>query len=292
MKRSLVILLLMILSFNNLKAAQTTSIDEVLSYIQSLDALRNKRHYPDIPPFSEKEYREVLQGGCIVKKWEVGSGTGEKAGAIMKVMNLPAWKMWAIIVDRAHYKFIIPGMKESIILKRGLASTVSYHYIDAPIPFVKDRHQVLVSTTNMALWKRSEGKVMEYYWKKSPNTPELIEKGIREGLIQQVSRKEANEAVIVRHNEGSWFLIPLPNGKTLIEGYTIVDPGGNLSKTPSQFLQTESSLKDTINLMEKWGLEELDKHLKGSHEKILSPDGEFIEPVRLISVFGKSQGNP
>lgn len=265
-------------------AGTAASIDEMLSYIQSLDTVRSKRVYQNIPLFSKEEYRRTLGGECVIKRWEVEDG--EKAGGLIKVMDLPAWKVWTIIVDRSHYKSIFPEMKESAILKRVEASTVSYHYIDVPIPFVADRQQVLVSTTNTELWEKSGGKMAEYYWRQDDSALELIGTGVKQRLIQEVSPGKIKEAVVVKKNEGAWLLIPLPDGRTLVEGYAISDPGGSIPKSLVDLLKPTDSLKDTINLMERWGLEELDDHLKDNHEKILAPTGKFVDPDQLVPLFG------
>ncbi|MBU1967571.1 hypothetical protein KKH50_04785, partial [Patescibacteria group bacterium] len=154
--------ILILLSFAT-SAGTAASTDKFLSYIQSLDTFRSKRVYQNISLFSKEEYQRALAGECIIKRWEIKDG--EKAGGLVRVMDLPVWKVWTIIVDRSHYKSIFPEMKESAILKRVEASTVSYHYIDVPIPFVADRQQVLVSTTNTELWEKSGGKMAEYYWR-------------------------------------------------------------------------------------------------------------------------------
>jgi hypothetical protein len=259
--------------------AQATD-DAVVDYILSLKSFRADRHYPNIPEYSKEDYQKALKTGeGIVHTKDDPSVQGEKMATFLQIVNVPVWKLWATFVDRNDYEQFTENMKESINLETGPNRLVTYNYLDIPVPLVTDRYQVLESGSNTKLFEASSGKMWEYYWNISPNAQIYFKQALDQNKLGKVSKKDAQDATLMARNDSCWLLVPLPNGKTLMEAFSQNNPGGSLPKGLAQSMAGDA-LQKTLKSMMKWIGANFDKHF-ATHEKILSPKGDFVDASEI-----------
>ena len=251
--------------------SQNVQADNMMDYLKTLEPFRKMRHPEQIPLFTEQEYREALLGDSIFRIGDA-SEKGDKFALVLKRVKVPIWKFWATIIDRSHYSVFRPNVKESLILSQTDSFFVTYLYIGVPFPFFSDRHQVLDCFANKKIYEASGGKMWEHYWTMDPNASSLIKE----------FKKDGRGAKEILRNDGSWLLIALPDGTTLIEVYSVNNPGGGIPPSAIK-LAAGGKLESAIMDFEELAKTNLNKHFSSLHKPVLTPTEAFVYPMELES---------
>lgn len=199
--------------------------------------LRAKRVTDDAPPVTPEAYAAAARGEVFTTLQAVPGHKAKKALGVA-VADVPIERFWAAINDesskvewtRLDYLEILEGenCRDNRMVMQFL-----------PVTMVSDRWWVLRQDMNEELMAASEGRVREVRWssvKEYPTTPTAkvwMEKGIP-----------------IAYTHGSWFLVELDSGHTLIEYYTWTDPGGAIpAGIASSF--ASGTIADTIETMSR-----------------------------------------
>ncbi len=215
--------------------ASAGPVDDALAAAAPHRALRTLSGLPAIP---QSAYAQVEAGG-------VATGVQDTGGALKRVwgvgiLPVSAAKLAAAISDDERKPQYTDLAKAVILSGRPCASgRVVLQYLD--VSLVSDRWWVVEQRVNTAIAAASGGKVRELTWAAvddpvSRLTPELA--AYVEGAVQ------------VPSTEGSWFLVDLGDGRTLVEYVQSSDPGGAVPAGLAASMASRT-IGDTFAAMEK-----------------------------------------
>lgn len=184
--------------------------------------------YTKLKPGKVEVGLEAVEGHAAKKSWGVG------------VVDAPLDRIWAAINDESmhpkHTDLVYAELVEGTACKNGRKV---FQYLDIGVPLVQDRWWITIRTANTKLEEESGGRMRELNWRSSTDANLVTSE---EGMAK------VQEGIPVGFTKGSWFLQSLGPNHTLIEYYTWVDPGGNLSpKMMSWF--AGRSIRNTFEAM-------------------------------------------
>lgn len=276
----------MILTFilaGALPVLSPASDESMVDYVLAQKPFRAMRAHGSSPALTRDEMLDAMSGDLVVKKGDVNQD-GLRFVYAVKAMKIDSISFWLTQIDREHYDDISENIVDSFIMKRLDASLLNYNILEAPL--VSTRHQVLLAEVNTEMYKASDGKVWEHYWNIVTDVEARIAEALAMNKLKSLTPDDLKDAVTVAHNQGSWLMIPLPDGRIWTETYSINDPGG---KIPDFIVRRVGGMatKGTSEAYEKWAKEKLPAHVSGAHDTVLSPDGRFMSPAELRKEFGK-----
>jgi len=255
---------------------------EFINHLKSLEKYRAFREQKNAPSFSEEEYKKAFAGETFAKLVPFGP-SGEQMAVGLSIMNLPAYKVWSLVVDRSNYDEFFPDLKEAVIVKKDGTTFSAFHFAKIPFPFIDNRQWVIDCVPNSKIHQESKGQIWEYFWNENPKQKELITAAAENKVISKVSKKAVRKAVTAPKIRGAWIIIPLPDGRTLAEITVLNDPGGSLPKkvvkwfSKGQAADMMDSIEDIIK--NKWDVLFAGK----DREKIVAPDGSIVLPIELAT---------
>lgn len=252
----------------------------ITSYILGLNHLRSLRHQPNAPIPSAENIAAALDGDLVVKKADLND-QGLRYLWVATVLKVDAAKWWMTLIDREDYELISKNILESFVVQRFSDSFLNYNVLKAPL--ISARHQVLMAKVNVPLFNASRGRMWEHYWHLVTDVPQQIKKALQMNKLHDMTREDLEDAVVVKHNSGSWMVIPLPDGRVWVDSYTVNDPGGSI---PGWIVRRVAGIatKGTFKQYETWVREKLDKHFAKPHGELLAPDGTYKSP-KAMRVF-------
>lgn len=260
----IIIVSLLIAASSEIKAL-ALSFSEFQSLFQTIKQYGSNKKLPEI---TQDAYEKIVKGNAIVR---VGKADADnKFAFVVKHADVSIQKLWAVIIDRAHYHIFTKEITESRILDKMNDHFLTYIFIDAPFP-ISDRQQLLDCFANKELFNHSNKKMWEHYWK------------ITEGQEKILARynKNPKKAQLVQKNNGQWILVDYGAHKTLVIAYSINNPGGSVPQSVVGLVAGDK-LESAVNTMISWAQKKFTSHFTKDHEKILAPDETYKSATELL----------
>ena len=198
-KLFLLSIFIILLSSNTVFSLDYKEFNSLYKLIQTNGSNKN------IPQITEEQFKKVMKNESVVSTGN--TGTDDKFAFLVKRAHVPMWKLWAVIIDREHYRVFNKEIKESKILEKSNEYFLTYLFIDSSFG-VKDRHQVLECHANQKLYEASKKRIWEHYFKIHPNQTEQIREAMNNGILK-LSKDTILNAEEITKNNGEWILIDL-----------------------------------------------------------------------------------
>lgn len=192
-----------------LQAALAASTADLLAAAAALRELR----LASVPPPPSSAHAAALRGE-VVTGVEGGEGVRRVWG--VTVLEVPIGAFWAAINDEAGKVRWTPVDHQAMLrgVPCGPQRTV-FQFVEGGA--ISDRWWVLEQRVNLTVAARSGGQVRELVWRSVQDAAPLLDAGVRAW---------ADGGLQIPHTEGSWLLIDLGDGRTLVEYSSRTDPGG------------------------------------------------------------------
>lgn len=218
-------------------ASNDPAVDTAASVATAMTSLRLVEGRPAIPASA---WETAAAGDVAVGVVEVPGVAARKTWGVT-VLEQPIDRVWGAINDeRLQPEYTALSYAE---LVRGAPCSAGRHVLQvlpSGVPGIDDRWWVTVRTPNTRLSTSTGGTARELVWHNAPDGSDVhSEKGM--ALIA--------DATMLGFTKGAWLLVAVDANRTLVEYYTWVDPGGNLS--PSLLASfAGKTLRSTFSQME------------------------------------------
>ncbi|RMF17192.1 MAG: hypothetical protein D6761_04890 [Candidatus Dadabacteria bacterium] len=271
--------LLALLPFTLATAPAAADDAATIEWMHEVAPFRELRDRKDAPVPTDAEIRAALGGEIVARRGEI-PGTSLDYVWAARVLDVDPKLFWLAIIDREHYEQLSDNIVESIITEQQPDRFFSYNVLEAPL--VSTRHQVLECFANRELYEASDGKIWEHYWHRASDVEKRIAEALQSPKLERIGPEDVEKAVIVAHNDGSWMLIPLPDGRLWAETYSANDPGGSI---PDFIVRkvAASSTEKTLKSYEAWTRRQARIHFGAAHPDVLAPDGTWVKPAAFIN---------
>jgi hypothetical protein len=246
----------LLLAFFSLILGASTAFADVQGTVDSLAAFRTKRMAKEAPAIPASAYAKA-EAGELVSGLEGVAGVSAAKGWGVAVFDIPIESVWKALNDEAVFADRLPVSYSEVVAGRPKRDDRHlFQYM--PLPMFDDRWWVTHMRHNGDLYKTSAGKIWELAW--TDETDETRLSPQHKAMI-----KDAQE---VDWTHGSWLLIDLGAGKTLVEYFVWSDPGGSLPPGPASRF-AGGAVKETLAAM---------KALAKEHQQGKAHGGGFVRP--------------
>ena len=244
--------MLIVLSlFSLASASDLSTITEVMSH--RTDRLANGA--PIIPMTA---YETALSGVHVANIARVEGVSAAKAWGVA-IIDQPVETVWMAINDDAVLADYLP-VERSLVVSGSARRAPRRVFEYLSLPIINDRWWMVDVDHNAALFSSTEGLAWEQVWTDATH----------ESLPQTVS-PIASGGIPVHWTHGSWLLIDLPSGRTLVEYYVWIDPGGAIPAS-SATLFASGAVKDTLRAVDTVSAQAS----TWSHSGFVRPDGTAL----------------
>lgn len=241
---------------------------ETLTDAQLVAAVREyQRHAVHALPMPGPQRRKRLLDGHLVKMRLPGA-PGEPIGALAMVVSpLSKAELWIGSSDTDTEA--TPEVTSQHLPTTGDELFRWYGLVDVPKPFT-DRHFLIHTLVNRALFEKTEGRMWGRHWEGVEGGEAMMAARVEAGSVPGVTPERFDKAVWVPLNEGAWFFIGLPDGRTLFGYQARASFGGNVPD-------------GVVNKMIYWGLGRLmgdvladaegaKAHYRAGHDPLPGPE--------------------
>lgn len=225
-------------------------VGELVEDSRSLRAMRTARA-PAEPPTSAYEgaLRKPVSG------FEPVAGTTAKAWGVA-VFELPVEALWMAINDESRMAGRLPVSMSTVVggeVRKAPRRVFEY----MPLPIVSDRWWVVDVEHNAPMYLASKGRLWEASWTDATGTADLT------GRVKEA----AQGGYPVDWTYGSWLLVDLGDGRTVVEYYSWSDPGGSIPAGASRF--AGGAVRQTLAAIAELAAENVGRDRSG----FVRPDG-------------------
>lgn len=236
------------------------SPEEVLAEVRALDAFRSQR-IASAPRIPDIAYTTAASGKAYKTVIAVEGAESGKAYGVW-VSSVPIGPLWKAVNDEPHLVGYIPVTESSVLsgTVRG-SGPVVFQYLEVPVPGVNDRWWATKVRFNPGLYAASGNKLWELAWREDTSV----------SIVGTAWEAKVADATMVAKSQGGWLLIPLSDGRTVMEYYTWANPSGSIPKWVADRLGG-GAVVDTIHGMEKMARE----HIPGCSGRYYYPDGSTM----------------
>lgn len=226
----------------NLAFAATS--DRLLEEVKSVEEARARLVFKDRPTITDEQYLRALDGRIVTglfinKKGKTGQGWG------VTVYPEPVQRIWAALTNEEDMDGKM-SLEHSAVLEgpeHGHGRVV-FQSLDLPRP-LSDRWWVTRVSHGVDAYRASAGKLWEVSW---------VDENKTYSLANTEFAAYGERATPLEWTTGSWLMIPLSNGHTLVEYTVSTDPGGRIPAAfASRFApsQVETAMEELLELVEK-----------------------------------------
>ncbi|MEZ4320695.1 MAG: hypothetical protein R3F61_24655 [Myxococcota bacterium] len=191
----------------------------VLDATQAARALRRA----DAPSISAQAYADALSGRIVTGIESVDGVAVAKAWGLA-VVDTPIEAAWMAINDESRMGGRMP-VSVSEVIGGTPKSTPRRVFEFLPLPIISDRWWVVDMEANAALYAK-EPRMWELAWTDATSEANVAGTAMAE---------QAAQGVPVAWTRGSWLLVDLGDGRTLVEYFSWSDPGGHIPAGASRF---------------------------------------------------------
>ncbi len=244
------------------------------AHMEGLATLLTQREGAALPELTDADYARLAAGKSVIKQQTL-EGTAMLGATVFQVTDVAAWRIWLAICDRDHHEEFMPHIKEGVCLQDHGHFRLVYQYL--ALPGIKDRHWIIRTRTNGALWLSSGRSIWESSWVLDPAADELIGSFLEAGSIENVTPEQVEAAIVTPRNDGCWLLVDLPDGRTYIAYQDLSDIGGNV---PAWLVNElgPSGLESLVDKVAQRG-REIEQHFSDSRPPPRAPDGTEVEQL-------------
>jgi hypothetical protein len=212
----------------------------VIETVEATRTARALRMADGVPAVSRADY-ELAAAGEVATGLLTVEGNPAKKSYGVTVFDVPIERVWAAINDESkHVGNTQLGYAELVKGRPCESGRRVLQYLPIDVPMVADRWWVTIRVTNDKIASASGGRVRELVWSSAPDGSDVT---------SEVGRQHMAAGVMVGFTRGSWYLTALDEGHTLVEYYTWVDPGGDLSPNVMSMFAGRS-MRKTFEQME------------------------------------------
>jgi len=245
-----------------LSSAQAATPSSLLEEIKALEPYRKHLVAENRPDISDQDYLSAL-GGQPVSGIVLHEGIDAGQGWGVRVYDHPVDRVWSSIT----HEEVMDG-KMSLDVSTVLEGPEHAHgrlifqTLDLPRPLT-DRYWVTQVSHGAEAYKRSRGRLWEVSWSDVTKTYSLAK--------TEYASYEKNGTAL-EWTKGAWTLIPLSDGRTVVEYFAWSDPGGYIPPAIAARLAPGQVLKT---------LEEMEQIVREQREgpfpsKAVKPDGSSL----------------
>lgn len=212
----------------------------VLETVEATRSLRALRLAKGVPTVSTADYEAAANGEVATGLLGVDDNPAKKTYGVA-VLAAPIDRLWAAINDETkHVEHTALSYVELVRGRPCESGRRVLQYLDVDVPLIADRWWVTIRETNENIAAKSGGRVRELVWSNAPDGSDVT---------SAVGKSHLESGVMLGFTRGSWYLTAVDERHTLVEYYTWVDPGGDLS--PSMMTMFAGrSIKKTFDQME------------------------------------------
>ena len=214
---------------------------DIAAALEAAAPLRAQRLSTVVPALGPSAYAEAAAGKVAVGIDKV-DGHAARLGWGVGVIDAPIGAVWAGINDETRHGDLLPLSHVELLSGSPCADRRTALMV-LPLPVVADRYWVNENRYATKLATASNGSVRELVWSSVDDPAARV-------------TSEAGTAAIaglvpMTFNRGAWLLIALPEGKTLAEYHSWVDPGGSVPAGAASAFAT-AGIVDTFKAMETY----------------------------------------
>jgi hypothetical protein len=221
---------------------QAATPAELLAEVRATDAHRDHLVFKARPSITDSQYLEAL-GGTPVSGIFIEEGKKEGQGWGITVFDHPVERVWAAIIheEAMDGKFSL-GISTIIEGQAFRSGRLIFQTLELPRP-LSDRYWVTRATHGSEAFAESGGALWEVSWQDV--NKEFSLSGTPYAQYEENSTP-------VEWTLGAWLLVPLSNGKTLVEYVVSSSPGGRIPPAlaarfaPGQVLQTLDGMEKFV----------------------------------------------
>jgi hypothetical protein len=230
--------------------------------IAAVSAFRAKRIAKDAPAVPVSAY-ETAASGKVATGVTYEEGVAAGKGWAVAVSDVPIEALWMAMNAEDQYVGRFDGLTASVVLSGSPHGSPRVLFQSIDLPVVSDRWWVSLEQFNGALYTASAGQVWECAWTDATDPARLS--GTAWADV-------AASGVPVAWSKGAWLLVPLEDGRTVIEYFVWTDPGGRLPAAAATRFAA-GALDRTVR-----DLESLARDLAaGPRTGFVRPDGRPLE---------------
>lgn len=176
-------------------------------------------------PMPGPQRRKKLLDGELVKM-RLPADPGEPIGAVAMVVSpLSKEELWIASADDDTEA--APEVTSVHLPTTGDEMFRWYGLIDVPKPFA-DRHFLIHTSVNRPLAEGTGGRMWGRHWDDVPGGYDIMASKVAAGTAPGVTPERFDDAVWVPVNQGAWFFLELPDGRTLFGYQATASFGGNV----------------------------------------------------------------
>jgi hypothetical protein len=225
-----------------LQTANAATPQELLAEVKALSTHRQHLLAEHRPNITDAHYLKAL-GGEAVSGIEIHEGMDAGQGWGVTVFEEPVERVWATLTNEE----VMDGKMSLDVsaVVRGPEfghGRLIFQSLDLPRPLT-DRYWITQISHGAEAFTASKGALWELSWVDVNKTFSLA--GTEYASFE-------DSAIPVDWTKGAWLLIPLSNGKTLVEYFIWSDPGGFIPPAlasrfaPGQVLKTFESMESIV----------------------------------------------
>ena len=240
--------------------AECPDSDEIVRRIAALDVSRSSRISRFEAPMPEALYRKAA------RKLETPAvDRVKKKGFGVLVTELPFEQWWQALNDENRHAGYVPVGHSEVLggTVRG-ENRVVFQYAKL---FGTGRWWVSRVRMNAELFRTSDGRMWEFWWK-----DEFEAFDAELPPVSEVS----DDLPPIEWSRGSWMLVSLGDGCTLVELFNWTRAGGTVGALEG--LATSRSLRSTLNGIRRLA-DELDPEIPELDPPFIRPDGSRLPPA-------------
>jgi len=202
-------------------------------------AQRGQRNLDSAPSIEASAYQRALGGEVVTGLIEVPGHKARLAWGLA-VVDQPSDRFWAAVNDdRSKVSYTKLEHLELIDGTYCGEQRTVFQYLG--VSLLTDRWWIVDQRHNVGLAKATDGRLREVSWKSVADMPARLTPSAREW---------ADGGIPIPFTEGSWLVVDLGDGRTLVEYYAWSDPGGNVpARMASSF--AAGGISDTFESMAK-----------------------------------------
>ena len=212
-----------------------------------------------------------LDAGEVVRL-RTPSAEGGAIGALgLLITDLSAKDLWMGTLDphgrlpsdiRMH---ALPGVGDELYRW--------YGFVDLPAP-LKDRHFLVRTTIDTPMAARSQGSIWERSWGLEKGWPQAMRPLIDSGQIADMDVEHFDDAIPTPVNQGTWTVLDLRDGRSLLAYQVATALGGDLPDGPLNrylYWTLNDVLTGVVNTART-----MSQHYVTGHDPLIGGDGKAI----------------
>ena len=236
------------LALSGTPGARAATADEVAVAIATF----NRYATNPIPTLDDRDLGHLV-GGDVVRLIHASESEDKASSAVgMMLTSTSRDALWIAAQD--EHTQVDPGLTELRIESLGPDQALWYGYWDLPSP-VRDRQWVVSSLNAHAVADRTDGMGWEHVWTLVDGGQERARPHVASGAVGAITVDQLESAIYTPVNEGSWFMLQMPDGSTLCGYQARSVVGGAVPTwlvTRLVLSRMESMLRDLDNRARSW----------------------------------------